>query len=146
MTNLKNLFDMSNEELIKWFRAEILEAEPDPEWRRRLAEYHQKIERDFQEEWSKKRCKWFFTKRRQKKLRYKITQRYSGPVFWLIEDALDDLWPQAFEHGFGEFIDVKNIVCETPNDSGLDVTNVIHTSSRTLRTTIANEKEHQDVL
>ena len=137
-----NLLNMSNEELCDWFRTEIIETKPDPEWARRLKTYHENIERDFQEEWSKKHLKWLFTTRRQKKLRYKITQRYSGPVFWLIEDVLDDLLPQAFEHGLGEFIDVKNIGCETHKDEDLDVANVIHTSARTLRATIANEKEH----
>lgn len=107
---LDNLLNMSNEELRDWFRTEIIEAKPDPEWERRLKEYYDNIERDFQEEWSKKHFKWFFTKHRQKKLRYKVTRRYTAPVFWLIEDVVEDMlvskWQNNSEY-FDKFIDIK---------------------------------------
>lgn len=111
MIKPENLFNMTNEELCGWFRKEIVEAEPDPEWKRRLEEYYNNIERDFQEEWSKKRCKWFFAKRRQKKLRYKVSLRYSGPVFWLIEEVVDDILGNHFQNSefFNQFVDIKNI-------------------------------------
>ena len=105
------LFSKSNEELRDWFRTEIIEAKPDPEWERRLKEYYDNIERDFQEEWSKKHFKWFFTKRRQKKLRYKVSLRYAGPVFWLIEEVVDDILGNQFSNSefFNQFVDIKDI-------------------------------------
>ena len=82
MIKLGNLLSMTNEELCSWFRNEIIETKPDPEWKRRLEEYHNNIERDFQEEWFKKHFKWFFTKRRQKNSDIKrpvaIPLRYFG--------------------------------------------------------------------
>lgn len=106
---IDGLLGKSNEELIEWFRATIIEAKPDLEYKRRLEEYHQKIENDFNEEWSKKHFKWFFTNRRQKKLRYQITRRYTAPVFWLIEDIIDDTLPKMTNEFFGQFVDVKEI-------------------------------------
>lgn len=108
---IDNLFNMSNEELRDWLRTEIIEAKPDPEWERRLKEYYDNIERDFQEEWSKKHFKWLFTKRRQKKLRYKVSLRYTAPVFWLIEEVVDDMLGKQFQNSefFGQFVDVKDI-------------------------------------
>lgn len=106
---IDSLFNMSNEELRSMFRKEILEAEPDPEWKRRLEEYHNNIERDFQAEWSRARFKWFFTKRRQAKLRAKITHRYAGPVFWLIEEIIEETLPKTINENFQQFVDVKDI-------------------------------------
>ena len=109
MIKLENLLNMSNEELREWLRTEIVEAKPDPEWERRLKEYYDNIERDFQEEWSKKHFKWFFTKRRQKKLRNKVTHRYAGPVFWLIEEIIDDMLPKMVDENFQKFVDIKDM-------------------------------------
>lgn len=106
---LDNLLNMTNEELRDWFRTEILEAKPDPEWERRLKEYYDNIERDFQEEWSKKHFKWLFTKRRQNKLRNKITHRYAGPVFWLIEEIIEDTLPKMVDENFQKFVDIKDV-------------------------------------
>lgn len=106
---IDNLLSMSNEELRDMFRKEIIEAKPDPEWERRLKEYHDNIERDFQEEWSKKHFKWFFKKRRQNKLRNKITHRYAGPVFWLIEEAIEEILPKMVDENFQQFVDIKNL-------------------------------------
>ena len=109
MIKLGNLLSMNNEELCSWFRNEIIETKPDPEWKRRLEEYHNNIERDFQEEWSKKHFKWFFTKRRQKKLRYQVTHRYTSPVFCLIEDIIEDMLPQTINENFQQFVDIKDV-------------------------------------
>ena len=109
MIKLENLLSMNNEELCSWFRNEIIETKPDPEWKRRLEEYHNNIERDFQEEWSKKHFKWFFTKRRQKKLRYQVTRRYTSPVFCLIEDIIEDMLPQTINENFQQFVDIKDV-------------------------------------
>lgn len=102
-----DLLSKSNEELRDWLRKEVAEAEPDPEYKRRLEEYHQKIENDFNEEWSRKHFKWFFTKRRQAKLRYKITRRYTPPMFWIIEDMIEEMLPKTTNEFFGQIIDVK---------------------------------------
>ena len=109
MIKLGNLLSMNNEELCSRFRNEIIETKPDPEWKRRLEEYHNNIERDFQEEWSKKHFKWFFTKRRQKKLRYQVTHRYTSPVFCLIEDIIEDMLPQTINENFQQFVDIKDV-------------------------------------
>lgn len=106
---IDSLLNMTNEELRDMFRQEILEAKPDPEWERRLKEYHDNIERDFQEEWSKKHFKWFFAKRRQNKLRNKITHRYAGPVFWLIEEIIEDTLPKMVDENFQKFVDIKDL-------------------------------------
>ena len=104
-----DLLSKSNEELIELFRNAIIETEPDPEYKRRLEEYHQKIENDFNEEWSRKHFKWFFTKRRQNKLRYQITRRYTPPVFWIIEDMIEEMLPQTTNENFQQFVDIKNV-------------------------------------
>lgn len=91
--------------------------ELDPEYKKQLEEYHKKIEDDFQAEWSKKKFKWFFKKRRQQKLRTQITHRYSGPVFWLIEDVLDDIFSNQCQYSeyFGQFVDVKDVAIGDKN-------------------------------
>lgn len=111
-----NLFNITNEEAVEWFRA-TLKVEPDPEYKRRLKEYYQNIERDFQEEWAKKKCKWFFTKYRQKKLKYKIYLRYESPLFWLIEDTIEEILPQACRTNnfFNNFVEIKNIASDEEN-------------------------------
>ena len=106
---VNKLLNMSNEELRNWFRTEVINSTSDPEWERRLKEYHDNIERDFQDEWSKKHFKWFFTKRRQKKLRAQITRRYSGPVFWIIEEVIEDTLPKAINESINQFVDIKDI-------------------------------------
>jgi hypothetical protein len=90
-------------------------CESDPEYKRRMEEYHQKIENDFNEEWLRKHFKWFFTKLRQKKLRHQIARRYTPPVFWIIEDIIDETLPKMFNENFQEFVDVKNIAIGDTN-------------------------------
>ena len=91
--------------------------ELDPEYKRRLEEYDKKIEDDFQAEWPKKKFKWFLIKRRQQKLRTQISHRYSGPVFWIIEEMLDDLLPKAWENSeyFNKFVDVRDVALGDKN-------------------------------
>ena len=91
--------------------------EPDPEYKKRLEEYHKKIEDDFQEAWSKKKFKWFFKKYRQAKLKAHIYRYSYGPVFWIIEDVLEETLPKQCEHSefFGKFVDVKNIAVGDEN-------------------------------
>ena len=91
--------------------------EPDPEYQRRLEEYDKKIEEDFQAEWPKKKFKWFFKKRRQQKLRRQISYRYAGPVFWIIEDMLDDIFSNQSQESefFGQFVDVKDVAIGDKN-------------------------------
>lgn len=109
MIKPETLLNMTNEELREWFCEEVCESTSDSEYKRRLEEYHQNIERDFQEEWSKKKFKWFFTKRRQKKLRHKVSRRYTAPVFWLIEDIVEDMLVKQWQSPefFGQFVDIK---------------------------------------
>lgn len=109
--------NMTNEEAVEWFRKEILNVEPDPEFKRRIEEYYQNIERDFQEEWSKKHFKWLFTKRRQKKLRVKVARRYTAPVFWLIEEVVDDILVKQWQTNdfFDKFVDFKDVASDDKN-------------------------------
>ena len=112
------MIDINFEEL----RNKIIDCynyEPDPEYQKRLEEYNKKIEDDFQNEWPKKKFKWFFKKRRQQKLRTQISHRYSGPVFWLIEDMLDDIFDNQCQNSeyFNKFVDVKDITLGDSNYS-----------------------------
>lgn len=110
MTVLEDLFNKTNEELIEWFRKIINETSKDAyhaEYQRRCEDRRQNIENDFQAEWSKKHFKWFFKKYRQKRLLGEIELRYPGPVFWLIEDIIEDTLPKTTNEFFGQIIDVK---------------------------------------
>lgn len=104
-----NLLNMTNEEVIEWFRKEIVDAKPDPEFQRRYEEWIRNIENDFEIEWSKKPLKWLFKKYRQKKLRRKIELRYPGPIFWIIEDVVSELLLKGWTENeyFNEFVDIK---------------------------------------
>lgn len=107
---IDNLFGKSNEELIEWFRKAMHEIKTSSyydEFHRRCEERRQNIENDFQAEWFKKRFKWFFKKRRQQKLHRKIELRYPGPVFWLIEDMIEETLPKTTNEFFGQIVDVK---------------------------------------
>lgn len=110
MTNMETLFNKTNEELREWFRNEVYKITTDSyynEYHRRCEERRQNIENDFNAEWSKKRFKWFFKKRRQQKLHREIELRYPGPVFWIIEDMIDETLPKTTNEFFGQIIDVK---------------------------------------
>lgn len=103
-----NKFDIEN------FRSKLLDVicnKTNSEYEQRLEEYHQNIENDFQTEWSNKKFKWFFKKRRQKKLRYKIILRYEAPVFWFISDIIEETLPKAQETDdyFNQFVDIKDL-------------------------------------
>lgn len=109
---IDDLFGKSNGEVIEWFRQEINKAKTDSyydEFHRRCEERRQNIENDFNAEWSKKHFKWFFKKRRQKKLRAQIVRRYTAPVFWLIEDMIEEMLPQTINENFQQFVDVKDV-------------------------------------
>lgn len=108
---LENLLNMTNEEIIKWFRKETGNAMSNPEFIRRLAEYSQNIKNDFQTEWSQKKFKWFFKKYRKKKLMAKIYRRYQHPTFGVIEDIIEDIFSTSFQtDGFlTDFVDIKDI-------------------------------------
>ena len=101
--------------MIETFRNIMLNTEPDPTFKLRLEEYRQNIDNDFQEEWSKKKFKWFFKKRRQKKLKAKIYRRYQSPIFWIVEDALEDMLPKSIEYSFDNLVDIKDIVLGDKN-------------------------------
>ena len=92
LTKVKNEFD-----------AALLQYKQD------LKEYKEKFENEFQTEWSKKKFKWFFKKRRQRKLKYKIYRRHCKPIFELMEDMINDISPKAIEISFDNFADIKDI-------------------------------------
>ena len=77
--------------------------------------YKQQIDDDFQAEWSKKRFKWFFKKRRQRKLRSKIMSHYMHPIFYLVEDYIDDLLPKTINKSVEGFANIKDITYGEPN-------------------------------
>lgn len=100
--------------MIETFRDNLLNTEPDPKFKLRLEEYRQNIENDFQEEWSKQKFKWFFKKLRQKKLKTKIYRRYQSPIFWLVEDILEDVLPKAIDFSFDQMTDIKDVTLGDP--------------------------------
>lgn len=106
----EDILNKSNEELIEWFRCKIHQITTKSyhnEYQQRCEERRQNIENDFNTEWSKKHFKWFFKKRRQQKLHRQIELRYPGPVFWIIEDIIDETLPKTTNEFFGQIIDVK---------------------------------------
>ena len=106
-----DLLNMTNEEVIEWFRKEIGNAMSNSEFMRRLAEYNRNIKNDFQTEWAKKRFKWFFKKHRKKKLRHKIIRRYQSPIFQCLEDIIEDTLQTSFQSDnfFTDFVDIKDL-------------------------------------
>lgn len=106
-----DLLNMTNKEIIEWFRKETDNTMSNPEFIRRLAEYNQNIKNDFQTEWSKKKFKWFFKKYRQKKLRTKILRRYQSPIFQCVEDTIEDILSTSFQtdNFFADFVDIKDM-------------------------------------
>ena len=74
-----------------------------------LQVYKQQIENDFQSEWSKKHFKWFFKKRRQKKLRSKIFRRYQMGIFNLVECCIEDMLPKAIEESVENLTNIKDV-------------------------------------
>ena len=101
--------NMTNEELIEWFRKEVIEYKPDPEFHTRCIERLRNIENDFEAEWSQKKFKWFFKNRRQAKLMKEIESRYPGPLFWILEDTVSEIWPEEWTENeyYNEFVDFK---------------------------------------
>ena len=79
------------------------------QYNQELSEYLQKIQDEFQTEWSKKKFKWFFKKYRQRKLKTKIYRRHCKPIFGLIEDVLEDTLPKAIGDSFDQMVDVKDL-------------------------------------
>lgn len=109
---IDNLLDKSDDELRDWLLKAISEAKPDKTYQQRLEEYRNNIERDFQTEWSHKHLKWLFTKRRQAKLRAEITRRYTAPLFWIVEDIIEETLVSNWQNSefFGKFVEVKSDV------------------------------------
>ena len=106
---VNNLFNMTNDELREFFSKQIMCQDVDNEYHRRCEERRRNIQRDFDTEWSKQRFKWLFKKRRQNKLRRAIEMRYPGPVFWLIEDIINETLVDTYENEefFGQLVDIK---------------------------------------
>lgn len=89
-----------------------------------LQVYKQQIENDFQSEWSKQHFKWFFKKRRRKKLRNKIFRRYQMGIFNLAGDYIENMLPKAIEESMENLTNIKDVTFgdkayfteENPND------------------------------
>jgi len=142
-----DLLNASEQEIRDWFLKDILEDGVVPEWRRRFEELKRKIDNDFQVEWSKQHFKWFFKKRRQKKLKAKIWHRHTGPIFYTLEEMIDELWTQSLSDNsfFDRFIGIKNIKGDTSDWYAFDEPElVVYTSDRIIRNAIADEKEEKD--
>jgi uncharacterized protein YecA (UPF0149 family) len=108
MITLDTLLNMTDQELREWFRQNVINAEPDPEFYGYCIEYHRNVENDFEAEWSCKKFKWFLKKRRQKKLMEEISLRYTAPVFYLIERTIDEILPDMTTNNyFDQFVDFK---------------------------------------
>jgi hypothetical protein len=74
-----------------------------------LQVYKQQIENDFQSEWSKKHLKWFFKKRRQKKLLNKIFRRYQMGIFSVTQDWIQDEVKNIIEESIDNFVNIKDV-------------------------------------
>lgn len=88
---------------------DLFNTEPDPEYTKRFEEYHKKIKDDFQAEWSKRKFKWFFKKRRQQKLKRSIYRRYMSPIFDLVENAINEVLPKASESFFSSMVNIDDL-------------------------------------
>lgn len=106
---LDNLINMPKDEFNEGFRKEVIEYEPDPEFIRVCNEYFKNIENDFETEWSQKKFKWFFKKRRQNKLMINIYRRYHSPLYYLIEKTIEETLSDLNGEFVDKFVDVKNI-------------------------------------
>ena len=93
------------------FREEILKYIPDQDvFVAKLDSYNQKIQIEFEQEWSKQKFKWFFPKRRKEKLRVKIWRKYSYPIFDLVDDCIETMLPKAMDNCFFEdMVDIKDV-------------------------------------
>lgn len=80
-----------------------------------IKECIQNIENIFQEEWSKQKCKWFFKKYRQRKLKTKIFRRYSSQMFCTIEDEIEGMLLKEIESSIGGMTDVKDVALGDKN-------------------------------
>lgn len=108
---------LTNEEIRKCIQR--IASEPiDPEFKKRCEEYNKAVNEDFEESWSQKKFKWFFKKRRQKKLMREVRFRHMDldPIFLLLENVIDDALPKTERECFSQFIDINknttDIVCE----------------------------------
>ncbi len=106
-----DFINMTQDEFNKWFRAEAVAHKPDLEFMRLCNEYFRNIGDDFEAEWSQKKFKWFFKKRRQNKLMTKIYHRYRSPLYYLIEKTIEETLPDmaSTTEFFDKFVDVKNL-------------------------------------
>lgn len=111
---VNNIYNMTNEEIIKEFSKEI-DANFSPKYQRSFEECRRNIELDFDEEWSKKHFKWFLKKRRQSKLRFKILRRHTQPIFTVLEDYIEDMWPSVINKSFDNFANIHDIALGEPN-------------------------------
>ena len=80
-----------------------------------IQEHTEKLKYEFETEWSKKKFKWFFKNRRQRKLKSKIYRRHRRPLFELTEDILDDVLPKAIWPSFDQLTDIKDVALGDKN-------------------------------
>ena len=83
--------------------AAVLQAKQD------IKEYKEKLQYEFETEWSKKKFKWFFKKYRQRKLKTKIYRRHCRPIFELVEDVLEDTIPKKIDVLLDNLVDIKDV-------------------------------------
>ncbi len=74
-----------------------------------LQGYKQQIDDDFHKEWSKQHFKWFFKKRRQKKLRSKIFRRYQVGIFSITHDWIQDEIDRILNESIDNLVDIKDV-------------------------------------
>lgn len=64
----------------------------------------------FNEEWNKRKFKWFFPKRRKAKLKYRIIRQHSSQIFNITERAIESTLNKHLENVFDQFVDIRDIV------------------------------------
>lgn len=89
--------------------ASLLQYEQD------LKEYREKLQNEFETEWSKKKFKWFFKNYRQRKLKSKILRRHRRPIFELMEDILEEMLPKTIEVSFDNLADINDVTIGDKN-------------------------------
>ena len=102
---------LTNELIRNAVKNSISEQPSNLEFKKKREEYRQAVNEDFEKSWAQKKFKWFFPKRRKKKLLREVRYRYIDldPIFDLIAETVNEVLPQTLNESFGQLVDIKNV-------------------------------------